>query len=668
MKRIILLAALIAAFGLSSCRNPSSPDVSSETKGSLTISATLPSAAKSLHAAKGGKGLTVSTVAVTLTPASGSAVTLNLSYDSSTSTASGTASGLATGSWTVVGNAYDSGNDLLYSGQTTVAIATGTNSISLDLIQESGALTVSLSWPYSYPFTSATVTASRSTFSDVSTTVSISGTTSSDTVYLTNLTSGDWTLTANLYLNSVKYFTYTGTATVSTGVFASISGTMAAVKAAPVVADPAAGAYNLNDSGYYDVDLSCGTAGADIYYTTNGTTPSKSAGTLYSSASPVAIAADTTLKAISYATGLTDGDAQTFSFLARTAAPTPSVAAGTSTSPVSVKLSSVSSGVTIRFTLDGSTPTTTSGGVYSDGIPILLTQSSTTLKAISYKGGCEPSEVFSGVYAVSNPASVDLVPVAGGSFSNGTATMTVSPFYMAKYPITQKQYEAALSTTSLPATSYGLGDSYPVYGLSWYDAVELCNALSAKDGLDAVYAINKTAGSDPNNISVIDPYQYLVTADYSKNGYRLPTESEWEYACRAGTTTNYYWGDTFDSSYAWYSGNSSSSTQPVGTKPPNAWGLYDMSGNVNEWCWDWYGNYSSSGSTNSIGASSGQDRVLRGGSYLDDDSGCTSSYRNSSDPSNTSLYWTTSAIILGKTIITYHYDYYGLRVVRGLSN
>jgi len=102
----------------------------------------------------------------------------------------------------------------------------------------------------------------------------------------------------------------------------------------------------------------------------------------------------------------------------------------------------------------------------------------------------------------------------------------------------------------------------------------------------------------------------------SANGYRLPTEAEWEYACRAGTTTAYNTGDTISADDAWYSANSGSKTHEVGLKPANAWGLYDMHGNVWEWCWDWYGSSLSDG-TDPVGPGLGSSRVKRGGGWCD---------------------------------------------------
>jgi formylglycine-generating enzyme required for sulfatase activity len=116
----------------------------------------------------------------------------------------------------------------------------------------------------------------------------------------------------------------------------------------------------------------------------------------------------------------------------------------------------------------------------------------------------------------------------------------------------------------------------------------------------------------------------------------LPTEAEWEYACRAGTTTQFYYGDDPAylalTNYAWYRDNSNGETHPVAQMPSNPWGLYDMSGNVSEWCQDWYGPYPGGTVTNFQGAATGTYRVLRGGSFLDYPRDCRSAVRTSDDP------------------------------------
>jgi formylglycine-generating enzyme required for sulfatase activity len=154
------------------------------------------------------------------------------------------------------------------------------------------------------------------------------------------------------------------------------------------------------------------------------------------------------------------------------------------------------------------------------------------------------------------------------------------PFYMGATEVTQAQYEAVMGTNP----SKFKGPMNPVEMVSWHEAVEFCRRLSEKTG--------KT--------------------------FRLPTEAEWEYASRVGSKTRFSFGDS-DSTlgdYAWYKSNSGGKTHLVGRKKPNAWGLYDMHGNVAEWCADWYGSYSSGSSTDPQGAGSGRSRVVRGGAWF----------------------------------------------------
>jgi len=167
--------------------------------------------------------------------------------------------------------------------------------------------------------------------------------------------------------------------------------------------------------------------------------------------------------------------------------------------------------------------------------------------------------------------------------------VTVSSFYLGKYEVTQKEYQEVIGMNP----SSVKGDNLPVETVTWYDAINYCNRISQKEGLTPVYTVN---GEN-------------VTWNQNANGYRLPTETEWEYACRAGTTTRFSTGNNITTSQA------NSRIQEVGSFAPNPWGLYDMHGNVWEWCWDWYGNYSSGAQTDPKGASSGSYRVIRGGGW-----------------------------------------------------
>lgn len=203
--------------------------------------------------------------------------------------------------------------------------------------------------------------------------------------------------------------------------------------------------------------------------------------------------------------------------------------------------------------------------------------------------------------------SIPMTKVAGGSFLMGSISgysseepvheVTVDSFYMGTYEVTQDIYEEVMGTNP----SYWKGAKLPVEQVSWYDAVAFANALSRKDGLEEVYTINGET----------------VSCDWSKKGYRLPTEAEWEYAARGGAKSQGYTyaGSNTVGDVAWYNNNSEDMTHDAGSKKANELGLYDMSGNVFEWVWDWYDDYSATAQTNPTGSSTGSYRVLRGGSW-----------------------------------------------------
>ena len=191
-------------------------------------------------------------------------------------------------------------------------------------------------------------------------------------------------------------------------------------------------------------------------------------------------------------------------------------------------------------------------------------------------------------------------------------------FYIGQYPVTFEEYDAFCTATKKEKPDdrgWGRGNR-PVINVSWLDAVAYCNWLSEQHHLTKVYTINGDQ----------------VTADWKADGYRLPTEAEWEYAARGGNKSKgyKYAGSNDLDEVAWYSGNSGRTTHPVGQKKPNELGLYDMSGNVWEWCQDWYDNdyYKNSPKENPKGPASGTYRVLRGGSWNYGAVCCQSFYRD----------------------------------------
>jgi len=233
------------------------------------------------------------------------------------------------------------------------------------------------------------------------------------------------------------------------------------------------------------------------------------------------------------------------------------------------------------------------------------------------------------------PAHKNMVFIKGGTFTMGSPAnetgrlndegpqhqVTLSSFYIGKYQVTQEEYQSIMKTNP----SRFEGNNLPVENVSWFDTIEYCNRLSLKEGLIPTYIVN---GKN-------------VTWNENANGYRLPTEAEWEYACRAGTTTPFNTGNSITISQANFNGYIPQNinkdidfggTTAVGSFPPNPWGLYDMHGNVWELCWDWIGSYSSCAQTNPHGASSGPGHILRGGSWGYPERFLRSAYRHGDLP------------------------------------
>lgn len=219
---------------------------------------------------------------------------------------------------------------------------------------------------------------------------------------------------------------------------------------------------------------------------------------------------------------------------------------------------------------------------------------------------------------------IDFVFVPGGSYIMGSPEtkfiseerprhkVTLSSFWMGKYEVTQKQYQDVMGANP----SYYKGEDLPVDTVSWNDAAMFCEKFNKK---------------------------YNATL-------RLPTEAEWEFAARAGTTGKYHWGAAIDGKYVWYDKNSNNTTNPVGKKLPNPWGLYDMFGNVWEFCADWHDDnyYASSPEKDPKGPASGSERVIRGASWYDNVNYISASFRYRDAPAKSYYYYGFRVVMPGE--------------------
>ena len=219
--------------------------------------------------------------------------------------------------------------------------------------------------------------------------------------------------------------------------------------------------------------------------------------------------------------------------------------------------------------------------------------------------------------------------------------LEIASFYMSDHEVTRGEYKTLMGKDPSSASAYDkdgnklTGDAVknnPVNYINWYDALVYCNTRSINEGLTPCYAIGgKTDPKDWGSVpSSSNSTWNAATCDFTVDGYRLPTEAEWEWAARGGESYTYAGSDDIDE-VAWYTSNTNDTgTRDVKTKKANGYGLYDMSGNVLEWCWDWYGSIS--GDTASTGPASGSYRCLRGGSWYSNADYAQVAFRDFSDP------------------------------------
>jgi formylglycine-generating enzyme len=302
----------------------------------------------------------------------------------------------------------------------------------------------------------------------------------------------------------------------------------------------------------------------------------------------------------------------------------------------------------VRFYFDGNGIGSDTSFPYSFSFPTnSYTDGTHTVKVIAedYEGAETAKQLN---INISPPPG--MVFVQGGTFTMGdhfsegepnelpVHSVTLSNYCMGAAEVTQSEWAQYMPAENW--SSFGTGDTYPVYNVSWYSIIKYCNLRSIAEGLTPCYTISSS--TDPSVWGTV-PTSSNSTWDaaicnWSANGYRLPTEAEWEYASRGGINNadNLRFSgcheETDLTNYAWYGGNYTGTSHPVGTKLPNQLGVYDMSGNLWELCWDWYGSYTSYSVTNPYGPTTGSYRVLRGGYWLLNAIECRLAYRNNYDP------------------------------------
>ncbi len=253
--------------------------------------------------------------------------------------------------------------------------------------------------------------------------------------------------------------------------------------------------------------------------------------------------------------------------------------------------------------------------------------------AVCFTSGCKSPSGSSGsggaTVKASLGSSVDKAVVGSEVFIEGR-TVEIYAKWICDHEVTQKEFKDVMGRNPSHEYNYGSGDSYPTYNVSWYEAIMYCNKRSLQEHLTPCYKIkmaNNTSAysTDPDDWGTIpnssgDSRWNGVICDFMADGYRLLTEAEWEYAARGGTilSTDQYSGTNDISEvkkYAWYDFNSNGVSHEVKTRLPNALYLYDMTGNIDEWCWDWYDTITTSTPSTGGPETNMSQRVVRGGHF-----------------------------------------------------
>ncbi|MCB5233766.1 MAG: SUMF1/EgtB/PvdO family nonheme iron enzyme [Candidatus Cloacimonetes bacterium] len=390
------------------------------------------------------------------------------------------------------------------------------------------------------------------------------------------------------------------------------------------------------DGGTKYVTLTCPTQGASIYYTLDGTTPTKESTKYHED---IEITANARLVARAYKKNWKPSQTASMLISLQPAKVVIDPPSGVYLSPLTVTMECPTEEVDIYYTTNGNLPSTYAN-LYEG--PFVLS-SGAKIIAIAIKKDWSYSPYTVERLGIIN-LDVEMIEVPMGSFNMGRTIgegwphelpvhrVSISSFHMSKYPVTQGEYQLIMGLN--PDVDNIVDIAKPVNDVSWNHAIKYCNLRSMDEGLTPVYSL--FGSTDPADWGIVpqlgDPAWDSVSCDWTANGYRLPTEAEWEYAARGGHDYPdlLYSGSNTLSDVGWYYSNSSHILRDVGMKDPNSLGIYDMSGNVREWCWDWFDEdyYSMTPPINPIGPNSGEYRVLRGGYWFDRSIHCRVSARS----------------------------------------
>ena len=372
------------------------------------------------------------------------------------------------------------------------------------------------------------------------------------------------------------------------------------------------------------VVIECDFENVRIYFTTDDTDPTEHS-RLFTE--PIHVATTTIIRARAYRSGYTASDVVRATYtLNKVQPPIFSLAEGIYYEPQELSLRGVAQQDSVFFTTNGQEPIAHPYFRYEEPIILPFNEfNHIVIKAKAFRQNWLPSDTITREYEFRMSR---MIAVQGGTFHpSATYTVSLSDFFINNYLVSQAEWAEIMegnnnNISPFPSIS-SQDENSPVDMISWYEAIVYCNRRSIHEGLEPVYARN--SNTNPNTWGFV-PENYeetwdRITKDMSRNGYRLPTEMEWHFAARGGNFSgNFrYAGSNNVDEVAWYIENSEGTTHPVGSKKANELQLYDMSGNVWEWLWDWYAIELPSGSAvNPTGPTSGEFRSLRGGSYLHD--------------------------------------------------